>query len=123
LMLEIWKLDSRVRLLAARMSMTPSPSHEEELEVILRERVDRQLQLYRLERDRAAARVARLDKSISEILQDPEAAAQKSLERLKRSIKAPAGPRPEPKPPDPPPVAKRRVQTSEPRARPDAGAP
>lgn len=123
LMLEIWKLDSRARLLAARMSMTPSPQHEEELEEILRARVDRQLELYRLERNRASARVERLDKSIQEILEDPEAAAQKSLERVKRSIRAPAGQRPEVKSPEQPPVAKRRSKSSESRTEPAVGAP
>lgn len=86
LALEAWKLDSRIRLLAARMTMSDDPELEAELKTILRQRTELRLQQLSEERDRLKTRLERIEENIARIESDPEAAAARDLERVKRNL-------------------------------------
>ena len=87
--LELWKVDSRVRLLVARLTMTNDQALVDEIKDLLAERVELRLHLLRLERERLAARVEKLDETITELDENHEAAVQKEFDRLTRSLRAP----------------------------------
>jgi len=61
-----WKLNSRIRLMAARLAMGGDSTLEEELRDALRERHALRIQLLKDERDRAQKRMERLDEQIAE---------------------------------------------------------
>lgn len=61
-----WKVNSRIRLLAARMAMGGDTSLEAELKAAVRERFDLRLQLQAEERERLSKRLERLDEQIAE---------------------------------------------------------
>lgn len=84
--LEAWKLDSRIRLLAARMTMRNSARLEEQLTKLLRQRVDVRLAQLLNDRERLAGRIERVDEAIEDIRRDPDAAALKDLKRVKRTL-------------------------------------
>jgi hypothetical protein len=86
LALEAWKLDSRIRLLAARMTMQGNLRLESQLTKLLRERVNIRLQQLTQDRERLAGRLQRIDQAIENISRDPEAAALKDLQRVKRTF-------------------------------------
>jgi hypothetical protein len=85
--LRIWKLDSRIRLLAARWSMSSSPALEEELKALLLEKADVQIEQKLFERQRLATRLEKLDATIQRARQQREAKAQESLDVLLRDVK------------------------------------
>jgi hypothetical protein len=88
--LEAWKLDSRIRLHVARMSMSSGRGElDEQLRTLLQDRVDLRLRLLHFERERAESRLSKLTESIDEIERDPEEAALKDLQRVKRSLGIP----------------------------------
>ena len=85
-----WKLTSRIRLLAARLSMGGDTSLEDELRDALAERVDLRLKLLQEERDRTQKRLVRLDEQIA----DQERRAEEIVDRefaALRNAKKPAG--------------------------------
>jgi len=84
--LAAWKLDSRAHLLAARMTMSQDPALEAELKQVLRERVDVRLKQLQFERGRLQDRLAQVKTSIQGIEADKESAADKDLQRIKRSV-------------------------------------
>ncbi len=86
--LEAWKLDSRIRLLAARMTMSGNPELEAELTTALLQRTELRLRQLSDERERLTARLKRIDESISRIESDPEAAAAWDLKRVKKQLHA-----------------------------------
>jgi len=88
--LDAWKLDSRIRLLVARMSMSSDNEKlDSQLQALLQERVDLRLRQLRGERERIESRLARLTETIDEIESDPTGAALKDLQRVKRSLGIP----------------------------------
>jgi hypothetical protein len=84
--LRIWKLDSRIRLLAARMSMSASPELQAEIKSLLLEKADVQIEQKLFERQRLATRLEKLDASIDRARQQREAKAQESLDVLLRDM-------------------------------------
>jgi hypothetical protein len=106
--LESWKLDSRIRLLAARGAMTDDPALEAELKDAIKRRVELRLQDLSSERDRLSERVKKLDEQIEAIKADPDQAAENDLRRVKASIKKNAPKRTEKKPAQPAKKAKRK---------------
>ena len=82
-----WKLDSRIRLLAARMMMSDSLAEsQEELKQLLLERTDVQLEQQLLERQRITTRLEKLDAAIEKTRGAREAQAQESLDKLLKGI-------------------------------------
>ncbi|MCA9058438.1 MAG: hypothetical protein KDA85_08065 [Planctomycetaceae bacterium] len=63
--LTFWKLDSQIRLLSARWSMTQDPQLKEQILSLLRERRERRLALLEQERDRVTERLSQLDEQIT----------------------------------------------------------
>jgi len=91
-----WKLDSRIQLLAARMTMSGDSALEEELKGLLSERLDVRVKELTAERKRLAARMEAIDKSIGKIEADREKSLQAELARVKKGMgkgaqKAPKG--------------------------------
>ena len=97
-----WQLDSRLRLLVARITMSAGdPEMEAQLRELLKKRLEARLALLKLDRERQAARLKKLDEQIEEIEADENAAIDKDLVRIQRSLgvrKRPApGKRPTPR--------------------------
>lgn len=88
LAVKAWKLDSRIKLLAARMAMSADEKLEAELKAALVERVDVKRRELELERDRLRERVKSLDKSIERLTNNREALLKKDFQRVKRGLTA-----------------------------------
>ena len=85
IMLREWILDSRVRLLAARLTMSTSAELETELRQVLTERHDVRLQLLTYDRERSKSRLQKMDEQIAEHVQNRESAVDRELDRIKKS--------------------------------------
>lgn len=86
--LALWKVESRIRLLAARMAADQSASLEGQLRDLLVRRSDLRLQQMTLERERLAERAERLDAQISQFAANRDAAIDKEVDRLRRNVRA-----------------------------------
>ena len=96
LMVRNWTVESRVRLLTARLTMSDDSTRREELERLLRERQQGRLALLRLDRERAAARLEKLDAQIEELERGGDEAIERDLAKVERAMKASARKRPKP---------------------------
>ena len=85
-----WKVNSRIRLLVARMSMGGDTSLEADLKAALRERADLRVQLLTDERDRLRRRLEKLDETIADQQRRAPDQVEKELAGLKRSTMPPA---------------------------------
>lgn len=83
-----WKMDSRIRLLAARLTMSGNPTLEAELKAAVREKVELTLTERRAERDRLQKRVEKLDQTIGELSTRLDEATEKELAAVKRSLQS-----------------------------------
>jgi hypothetical protein len=86
--LKLWKVDSRIRLLAARMAADQSPSMESQLRELLNERTDLRLQQLTLERERLNNRIERIDSQVSQLSSERDTMIDREVERLQRSVRA-----------------------------------
>lgn len=86
--LEAWKLDSRIRLLAARVSVSKKkdPKLDAELKHALMERVDIRVRKMQQEKERLVQRVDNLTDTIKSIEDDREKAATQYLNRINRGL-------------------------------------
>ena len=80
-----WQLDSRVRLLAARMTMSTSAELETELRQVLSERHDVRLQLLTYDRERSKTRLQKMDEQIAEHTQSRQSTVDRELDRIKKN--------------------------------------
>lgn len=87
-----WKVNSRIRLLAARMTMGGEPSLEADLKAALRERIDLRAQLLADERDRLRRRLEKLDETIAEQKRRADDQVEKEFAGLKRGTPAAVAP-------------------------------
>lgn len=87
LQLSLWKVDSRIQLHAARLSVSRNSRADElkELETLLKERVLVRRKIYEREREKLQARVDRLDESLDRLSDVDRAVAQemKTYQNLK----------------------------------------
>ena len=83
--LQSWVVKSRIHLVVARLSMNDSGELRDELRKLLQEQMDVRLQLLRIERDRQAARLAKLDEQIRELANTRHAHVEKQLQSLTKS--------------------------------------
>ncbi|MDZ4687153.1 MAG: hypothetical protein SH850_18910 [Planctomycetaceae bacterium] len=83
-----WKVNSRIRLLAARMSMGGDAPLDDELRTALRERADIRLQLLQDERTRTAKRVQKLDEQIAEQSSKVDDVVERDLATIQKGIAA-----------------------------------
>jgi hypothetical protein len=84
--LEIWKGQSRIRLLAARLTMAPDPALEQELREAVAAQTEIRLQLLELEREELAARLEKLDAAIEAVRKSPTGQVDDEVERVLRKI-------------------------------------
>ncbi|MEZ6055177.1 MAG: hypothetical protein R3C01_00600 [Planctomycetaceae bacterium] len=86
--LELWKIDSRIRLILARLTMGESDILRDELQVQLRQKQALRTELMQQERDRLATRLARLNESLATSTQNAEQSIQMETERLMKSARS-----------------------------------
>lgn len=85
ILLREWQLDSRVRLLAARLTMSTSEELETELRQALTERHDVRLQLLTYDREKSKTRLLKVDEQIAEHVQNRETSIDREFDRIKKS--------------------------------------
>lgn len=102
LLLDEWKLDSRLRLLVAQVEMSNDPALEAQIDKLLVEKIRNREQFLELERNRTRERLNRLLEQISELKADQDAAKQKELNTIRRSLGLVVDPKPKAKSRKPP---------------------
>lgn len=80
--LNVWKVETRVQLLAARLHMGPSEELREQLRAALGEQIDLRLELLHHEREQAKLRVEKLDAQIKRTDADRSQAIERQLKML-----------------------------------------
>jgi hypothetical protein len=80
--LKAWVLDSRIRLLAARLSMTQSDAIERELRQALSDQIDIRVALHHVTRQRIEARLAELDTQIGRLEQSRDEQIERRMKLL-----------------------------------------
>lgn len=86
--LRIWKLDSRIRLEAARFSMNQSEFTEKKLSQLMLARRKAKVAFLKIDRKRSQARTDRLDEQIDSLSSNHEQAVAAEIDRLRRSLAA-----------------------------------
>lgn len=85
ILLREWQLDSRVRLLAARITMSTSEELETELRQVLTERHDVRLQLLTYDREKSKTRLQKMDEQIAEHVQSRQTNVDREFDRIKKT--------------------------------------
>ncbi len=85
ILLREWQLDSRVRLLAARITMSTSDELEIELRQVLIERHDVRLQLLTYDREKSKTRLQKMDEQIAEHVQSRQTSIDREFDRIKKT--------------------------------------
>lgn len=86
LSLELWKLDSRIRLDVARHRMSGASEFEASVRPLVQQRHDVRIRLLELDRRRSAERVARLDQELATLRARPEERTAQEITVLKKSV-------------------------------------
>ena len=84
--LKLWKIKSRIQLLAARSSLGRDPEIEAQLKSALAEQAQVQLQELQMDRDRAAERLNKIDASIEQFQANRERNIARQFETLMREV-------------------------------------
>ncbi len=85
--LDLWKLDSRIRLLTAQSVSGMPEERRAELKKLLLARQELKIRQLQAERVRLTARLEKVDASLAEMKKSGEEQAEKELERLLKSVK------------------------------------
>ena len=85
--LEDWKLSSRIRLAVARMSLTKDPELEAQLRELVQARQELRLKPLRAEAERIEGRLEKIRTTLADHDANPEAAVEKELATLLRSVR------------------------------------
>lgn len=93
LTLERWEVDSRIRLLAARVSIKGNDEDQTELKSLLKQRLDLQLELLQHEKKSAEKRLLKLENSITDIEQNGDRLIESELKRINRNLKKTRSPK------------------------------
>ncbi len=120
--LALWKLDSRIRLTAARSAMKDTDELRAELKSLIEQRHALNLQWLKTDKERTAARLAKLEADVKSAEEKLPQAVEAEVDRLLKSVKTNKpkvtaalkdakkkndtkkdGPAPAPKPAEPPP--------------------
>tara|TARA_R110002072_G_scaffold302100_1_gene483888 strand:+ start:43134 stop:43937 length:804 start_codon:yes stop_codon:yes gene_type:complete len=88
--LELWKLDSRIRLEIARMSMSPDEDFEPRLRPLMEDRQTARIRLIQIERLRTAERLAKYDEQLKTLQSPSSDLVGSEIERLKKVVTAQA---------------------------------
>ena len=85
--LKTWKVDSQIRLLAARLSMDrDNPKLHNQLHKLLVQKNGLQLKRCELDREKVKQRLKRLDTAIKKLKFDPDDRADRALQKILTSI-------------------------------------
>jgi len=85
-LLGMWQLDSQARLLLAQSMMRPDPQLDKRLKETLRKRAVLKRQMLTRDRERSRVRIEKLETQLRS-LDDLDAAAERELQRLKKSTR------------------------------------
>jgi len=80
-----WALESKIQLLVARLAMSDSESLREELRRLLADQFDLKLQLAKLERERMAERLQKLDEQVQRMSGNRADLLEREFQSLTRS--------------------------------------
>lgn len=86
--LALWKLDSRIRLTAARSAMKDTDELRAELKSLIEQRHDLNLQLLKSDKERTAARLAKLEADLKAAEEKLPQAVDAEVDRLLKSVKS-----------------------------------
>lgn len=86
--LDLWKIDSRIRLAVARSTMVDPDELRDEIKQLLLKRNELRIRQLEGERARLLGRVEKLDASIEKLRSSGDATAERELQRLLRSVQA-----------------------------------
>lgn len=86
--LELWKLDSRIRLEIARLSMSPDENFEPRLRPLMEKRQAARAQLVKVERQRTVERLAKYDEELKTLQSRSDGLVGAEIERLKKMMAA-----------------------------------
>lgn len=84
--LNTWKLDSRIRLLTARLVMADNPAQEAELKALVQQRNEFKLRELKLEREKVASRLKNIERDIAELEKDQAGAVQRDLQEVRNHL-------------------------------------
>ena len=84
LQLSVWKVDSRIKLLAARMTMSSDEKLVVEMENLLQHKIKLKEQQLVFDRERAEARIERIDNQLETIRSNRQEYLEKELARYQR---------------------------------------
>ena len=86
--LELWKLDSRIRLEIARLSMSPDEHFEPRLRPLMEKRQAARVQLVKIELQRTTERLAKFDEELKTLQSGSNGLVGSEIERLKNMMTA-----------------------------------
>lgn len=86
--LSLWKLDSRIRLTAARSAMKETEELRAELKTLVEQRQALAIQQLKDDRERTAARLAKIDTEIQSVDANQAQSVDAEVDRLLRSVKS-----------------------------------
>jgi len=86
--LELWKLDSRIRLEIARLSMSPGEDVEPRLRPLMETRQAVRIKLVKIELQRTAERLAKYDEELKTLQSGSDGLVGSEIERLKKMMAA-----------------------------------
>ena len=84
--LEAWKFGSRIRVLAARLSMARDPALEQEVRELLAKQLDARVQLMLLDREDLEQRLKKLESQIKTAQDVRDKQVEKDFEKVLRSV-------------------------------------
>lgn len=104
--LAVWKSESRIQLLAARLQMGSSEQLQEQLREALSEQVDRRIALLKHEQKMAQQRLERVESQLEKLEKGRSQAIERQLQQLTRSRTRANNKKPDKKPASNRPAAK-----------------
>lgn len=81
-----WKLDSRIRLLSARLVMADNPAQEAELKALIQQRNELKLRQLKLEREKVSERLKHIEREIAVLEQDQAGAVKRDLQEVRNQL-------------------------------------
>ncbi len=86
--LELWKIDSRVRLLVARSASGMEEETRDQVKKLLMERNRLRKTLYQAEQKKLQERLNRLEEQVAQLEAESESIADRDLDRLMKSVRS-----------------------------------
>lgn len=84
--LELWKVESRLRLEVARLSMSPGEDFDVRLRPLIQQQHAARIRLINIERKRLTDRLVRYDDQLKTLTTDPEKLVDSEIARFQKSV-------------------------------------